>query len=86
MKAWEHAAIGAAVAVAPDVALALFGWRRRCLGADHPLVRAHKALHSPLAVLGVIGAAYASHVLLDRLSAHRLPRWVECNRESANDG
>jgi hypothetical protein len=68
VKPWTHAAIGAAVAIAPDAALVLFGWRRAWLPETHPLVRAHRFLHSPA---GLVAAAYASHLIADRFSTHR---------------
>lgn len=71
MRSPAHALLGAAVAVAPDAALALFGWRRAWLPESHPLVVAHRWLHSPAAVPVVAAAAWASHLVADRLSSHR---------------
>lgn len=68
MSPVRHALLGAAVAVAPDAMLVLFGWRREWLPETHPLVRAHRFLHSPA---GIVAAAWASHVIADRFSPHR---------------
>jgi hypothetical protein len=71
VKTPAHMALGAAVAAAPDVALLAFGWRRRWLPDGHPLVRAHRFLHSPAAVPLIAAAAWASHLVADRYSTHR---------------
>lgn len=71
MTSGRHALLGAAVAVAPDAALALFGWRKRWLPPSHPLVRAHRALHSTASLPLVVGLAWGSHLLADRCSTHR---------------
>jgi hypothetical protein len=72
----RHAALGAAagalVAVAPDAVLVLFGWRRRWLPPEHPLVRAHQLLHQPRYLLPVVAVvAWSSHVIADQLTPHR---------------
>ena len=72
----KHAALGAAVGalsgLAPDAALALFGWRSRWLPERHALVRLHRALHDPrLLAFTAAAAGYASHVIADQLSTHR---------------
>lgn len=71
MNTLEHMVLGAAVAAAPDAALALFGWRRTWLPPHHPLVRLHRWLHGPASVLLVVALAWLSHIAADRLSAHR---------------
>jgi hypothetical protein len=76
MNGRRHAAlgavIGAAAAVAPDLALATFGWRRTWLPEEHPLVRAHRLLHDPRYVVPVaVALAWASHVIADHYSEHR---------------
>lgn len=75
MRSWSHASVGAAVgavaAVAPDVLLLAFAWRGTWLPESHPLVRAHRFMHSPAAVPVVIGLGWASHVVTDRFSSHR---------------
>lgn len=73
MDAARHATLGAAIgagaAVAPDLVLLTYGWRRRWLPSSHPLVRAHRFLHSPLGLaLAVVPLAYGSHLLADRLT------------------
>lgn len=68
MRTPAHLLLGAAVAAAPDVMLLAYGWRRTWLPDSHPLVRAHRFLHSPAAV---VAAAWASHVIADRYSTHR---------------
>lgn len=67
------AAVGAVAAVAPDAALALFGWRRTWLPESHPLVRAHRFLHSGSGLALVAVLAWASHVVIDRYSEHNEP-------------
>lgn len=71
MRAHEHAAIGAAAAVLPDAVLWLFGWRRRWLPEAHPLVRAHRWLHSPAGVVVAVLLGWVSHLVADRYSWHR---------------
>lgn len=71
MKTPAHMVLGAVVAAAPDIVLAAYGWRHRWLPASHPLVRAHRFLHSPASVPLVVGAAWASHLIADRFSTHR---------------
>lgn len=71
MRTPAHVALGAAVAAAPDALLLLFGWRRKWLPETHPLVRAHRWLHSPASVPWVAAAAWASHLVADRYSTHR---------------
>lgn len=71
MTAPRHAALGAAVAVLPDALLLLFAWRRRWLPPSHPLVRAHRWLHSPRALPAVAAVAWASHLVADRCTSHR---------------
>lgn len=68
MNSAKHAALGAGLAVLPDIFLALYGWRRRWLPADHPLVRAHGLMHSPV---GIALVCCGSHVVADRFSKHR---------------
>ncbi len=81
MKAHRHAlagaAIGAAAAIAPDTVLALFGWRKEWLPESHPLVKAHRFLHSPSGLIWIFALAWASHVILDWFSPHRTEadRW-----------
>jgi hypothetical protein len=67
MKSWSHAALAAAIAVAPDLALFTFAWRKECLPPSHPLVLAHRALHHPVSLVCV---AWASHLIADALSSH----------------
>lgn len=64
-------AVGAFAAALPDVMLALFGWRRAWLPETHPLVRAHRWLHSPAGLIVPITAGWVSHLVADRYSAHR---------------
>lgn len=64
-------ALGAVVAAAPDLVLFTFGWRRTWLPETHPLVRAHRALHSPASIPVIVGLAWASHVVSDHYSRHR---------------
>jgi hypothetical protein len=63
-------ALGAGVAVLPDLVLLLFAWRGKWLPATHPLVRAHRWLHDDSLPL-IIVLAWASHLYLDRHSTHR---------------
>lgn len=66
------AAVGAAAATLPDAALYCFGWRRDWLPESHPLVRVHRALHRPSAIVAVaIVVGVASHVIADLHSTHR---------------
>lgn len=75
MNSVRHALLGATVAVLPDVVLATYGWRKTWLPETHPLVRAHRFLHRPEAV---VAAAWASHVIADRYSRHRTgPRQMD---------
>ena len=71
MRSPAHAVIGAVVAVLPDVVLVLYGWRKTWLPESHPLVRAHRFLHSWRSVPMVVGLAWASHIIVDRYSTHR---------------
>jgi hypothetical protein len=71
MSSGKHALLGAAVAVLPDAALALFGWRRRWLEPDHPLVRLHRWLHSANGAWLIIIGAWASHLVADSWTSHR---------------
>lgn len=71
MKTPQHMLIGAAAAAAPDMVLALYGWRRTWLPETHPLVRAHRFLHSPAGVVVPLTAGWVSHLIADRFSAHR---------------
>lgn len=75
MMAWSHALVGAvagaAAAVAPDVLLLAFAWRSEWLPETHPLVRAHRFLHSPASVPVVLAIGWATHVITDRFSSHR---------------
>ncbi len=71
MKAREHAMIGAAAAVAPDIFLALFGWRQDWLPKQHPLVRAHRFLHSPQGLVAIWLMGWSTHVIIDWFSPHR---------------
>jgi hypothetical protein len=71
MNSGRHALLGAAAGVLPDAALALFGWRKRWLPETHPLVVAHRFLHSPASLPVVVGLAWASHLVADRCSTHR---------------
>ena len=71
MRTPAHMIVGAAAAAAPDAALALFGWRRRWLPETHPLVRAHRWLHSPAGLVVPLALGWASHLVADRYSWHR---------------
>lgn len=71
MKTPAHMLIGAAAAAAPDVLLAAFGWRKTWLPETHPLVRAHRFLHSPAGIVVPITVGWASHLIADRYSTHR---------------
>lgn len=84
MNTPTHMMVGAMVAAAPDVMLAGFGWRRAYIPPSHPLVRAHRWLHSPASVPAaaavgavVFAAAWWSHLAVDRVSPHPLPKWVK---------
>lgn len=76
MSWWKHAVVGAIAGVLPDAALALYGWRRRRLGDDEVPVRVHRVLHGARGLVLAVGLAYASHLVADRLTKHRLPAWV----------
>jgi len=71
MKPWVHAIAGAFAGLAPDVFLSLYGWRKTWLAPDHPLVRTHRFLHSPQGIVVPLLVGWTSHLVLDRLSAHR---------------
>lgn len=71
MRTPEHMAIGAVVAALPDITLALFGWRKEWLPQSHPLVRAHRFLHSPASIPLIVGLAWTSHLVADWFSPHR---------------
>lgn len=79
MKSWNHAVVGAIVgaivAVIPDVVLVTYGWRQTWLPARHPLVRAHRFLHSSRSLLLVIPLAWVSHIVADSHSHHRGAKW-----------
>lgn len=79
MNALGHAALGAAAGLAPDVALVAVHalGRRRWLPPDHPAVRAHRLLHHPAAVAVALAAAYATHLVADRLTAHYIAPGVK---------
>lgn len=68
MKWPAHMALGAAAAILPDAALALYGWRSDWLPENHALVRVHRALHHPAFIVAV---AVATHIIADRYSKHR---------------
>jgi hypothetical protein len=68
----SHALVGAVAGVLPDCALFLYGWRRRWLPPTHPLVRLHRFLHSPAGLIVAAALGWASHLLLDRYSTHRV--------------
>ena len=65
MKAHRHALVGAASGVLPDLILFLFGWRRQWLPEAHPLVRAHRFLHSAHGLLFVWLIGWSTHVVID---------------------
>lgn len=71
MKSHQHALIGAVAAMTPDIFLAFFGWRKKWLPEDHPLVKAHRFLHSPTGLVWIITLAVASHIVVDWFSKHR---------------
>lgn len=71
MRTPEHIVIGAVTAALPDAALALFGWRKEWLPESHPLVKAHRFLHSPASIPAIVGLAWVSHLIADRMSPHR---------------
>lgn len=81
MTAWKHALMGAAVGavggVVPDAALSLYGWRRRRLPADNPLVRVHRFLHGPGGLVLALLASYGVHLVADRYTRHPLPPWLK---------
>jgi hypothetical protein len=66
-----HLLLGAAAGAAPDVLLLAFGWRRTWLPESHPLVRAHRFLHSPAGLVVPLLLGWGSHVVADRYSTHR---------------
>lgn len=70
-KPHVHALVGAAAALVPDVALALFGWRKQWLPESHSLVRAHRMLHGPMGIGLAVAFGMISHIVLDRYSSHR---------------
>lgn len=91
MKSQHHALLGAAVgavaALLPDAALYCFGWRRDWLPGSHPLVRAHRVLHSPWSVVAAAAVAgWASHVVADRYSQHSAPPLDEGSWRRAASG
>lgn len=71
MKTPAHIAVGALAAAAPDIALALFGWRKTWLPETHPLVRAHRFMHSPKALPVVLAVGWVTHLVTDHYSKHR---------------
>ncbi len=71
MNTLRHMLVGAVAAAAPDIVLAAFGWRRTWLPEHHPLVRAHRALHSPAGLVVPLTIGWASHLVADRYSTHR---------------
>lgn len=72
MRPAAHAAVGAAAALVPDVALALFVWRRTWLPPTHPLVRAHRFMGGPAGFGVAVTLGYISHLVADRYSDHQL--------------
>lgn len=75
MHSIKHAALGAALgasaSVLPDTLLIFFGWRRDWLPDTHPLVRAHRFIHSGRGLLFVFLIGWASHIIADWLTPHR---------------
>ncbi len=71
MKSSDHFVIGGVSAVLPDIALALFGWRKTWLGDEHPLVKVHRFLHGPRGLIFIILIGWSSHIIIDWLSPHR---------------
>ena len=73
MQSWKHALAGATAAVAPDVLLLAFAWRRDWVPESHPAVRLHRFIHSPQGLVVVLVAGWASHIVMDWWSTHRGP-------------
>jgi len=67
----KHAAIGAAAALLPDVALATFAWQRNWVPESDIRVKAHRFLHSTKGLIWLVSVAAASHIVADWLSPHR---------------
>jgi hypothetical protein len=71
VKTPAHMAVGAVAAALPDVVLFAFAWRRDWLPEGHPLVRAHRFLHTPRGIIVPFAIAWASHLVTDKYSEHR---------------
>lgn len=75
MTSEKHAVIGALIgagaALAPDLALACFGWRSEWVDESDPLVRVHRVLHSKRMLIWTAALAFASHIVIDLYSPHR---------------
>jgi len=80
LNACQHAIAGAAVgiisAIMPDIILVSFGLREEWLPESHLLVRSHRFLHDHRGVLLIVVLAWASHVVIDRFSEHRMEQRV----------
>lgn len=68
MNSAKHFLIGGAAAVAPDVALFAFAWRKERVPEAHPLVKVHRFIHSPVGLWFVVVVAWTSHVVIDWLT------------------
>lgn len=68
----QHALAGAVAGLAPDVVLATFVWRRAWLPHDHPLMRAHRLIHSPAGIGIAVALGFGVHVVLDHFTEHNL--------------
>jgi hypothetical protein len=72
LRTVQHILVGAAAAALPDIVLMSYGWRKDWLPEDHPLVRAHRFLHSPPGIIVPFTIGWTSHLIADRYSAHRV--------------
>lgn len=71
MKTSAHMLVGAVAAALPDLVLFTFGWRKKWLPETHPLVKAHRFLHSPAGIVVPITIGWITHLIADRYSTHR---------------
>ena len=73
MRTLPHAAVGAAAAIAPDLALLALIGHRTWLPRTHPVIRAHAFLHqSPAGLILAALIGWTSHLITDRYTPHRL--------------
>ena len=75
MNVVGHAALGAAIGLAPDATMIPVWWigrRHGWLPPTHPAVRLHRAAPSPASLVAVAVLAYGAHLLADRYSRHNV--------------